>query len=104
MSFDFSTLLAPKHVEVIIQPMLPALPDCIGRRMSESEILELWEERSAIIYEGNVELVSWCQSQEFTAEKTWRYVELVAAAELSIRFGTYVEAVIQPRIRAELPD
>ena len=69
-----------------------------GRRLSKSELIELWEERSAIIYEGNVELVGWCQSQEFTPERTHHYCELCAAADMSMNYGTYVEAVIRLKI------
>lgn len=72
--------------------------EVIGRRMSESEILELWQERACIIHEGNVELVQWCESQEFTPERIWRYCELHAAADMSLNCGTYVEAVIQLKI------
>jgi hypothetical protein len=73
-------------------------PEVIGRRMSESEIIELWEERASIIHEANNELVQWCESQEFTIEQTWRYCELLAAGDMSMNFGTYTEAIIRPRI------
>lgn len=113
MSFDFSTLLAPKRtkpaqpVELVALGPIPGSetptepPEVIGRRMSVSEIIELWQERSCIIHEGNAELVHWCESQGFSPEKTWRYCELLAVGDLSMSFGTYVEAVIRPRITPE---
>jgi hypothetical protein len=86
----------PELVAVIREPP----PEVIGRLMSESEIIELWEERASIIHEANNELVQWCQSQGFTPEKTWRHCELLAASDMSMNYGTYVEAVIRPLIEA----
>jgi hypothetical protein len=106
MSFDFSALLAPKKTKsaepVAVGPMPEPPNEVIGRLMSESEIIELWQERACVIHEGNVELVQWCESQGFTIEKTWRYCELLAAGDLSMSYGTYVEAVINQRITKEV--
>jgi len=73
-------------------------PEVIGRRLSESEILELWEERASIVESDNTELVGWCQSQDFTPERTRHYCELCAAADMSMNYGTYVESIIFKKV------
>ncbi len=83
----------------LLLPELPTIhPEVIGTRLSDESVIELWEERSAIVESDNLELISWCLSQDFSPQRTRRYCELCAAADVSLRYGEYVDEIIQPLV------
>jgi hypothetical protein len=90
------TAIPEASTQLVIEEASPS--DTPTDQLPADAILELWQERACIIDEGNVELVQWCESQGFTPQKTWRYCELLAAGDLSMTYGTYVERVILPRL------
>ncbi len=100
MSFDFGSLTyrKPEPANSIETPACEPSPECIGSRLDADAVLELWQERSVIQETDNGELVRWHHDNERSEAELRRACELVAAADLSIQFGRYVEVVIRPHL------
>lgn len=100
MRFEFTKLKfhRPK-VPVVVpspEPTAEPLPEVIGERLDDDAVIELWEERAAIQESDNVDLIGWHRSVDRSPELLRRNCELLAAADMSMQLGTYVELVIRP--------
>ena len=100
MSFDFAKLRFTKAaVPVVVvtpEPTAESLPEVIGNRLDDDAVIEFWEERAAIQKTDNIDLIRWHQSMGSPPELLRRHCELLAAADMSMQLGTYVEVVIRP--------
>jgi hypothetical protein len=86
-----------------VQPAAEATPEVIEQpveRLPDEKIVELWEERSAIQETDNRELIEWWYSLEHPSMSLRRHCDLIAAADLSMCLGTYIEPIIRPLIEA----
>ena len=84
-----------------VQSAAEATPEVIeqpAEQLPDDKILELWEERSAIQETDNIELLEWWHSQTVPPMSLRRYCDLIAAADLSLSLGPYVEPIIRPLI------
>ena len=99
MSFDFASLVyRPGH-----KPVVQVLSEIVQQpveRLPDEKIVELWEERSAIQETDNRELIEWWYSLEHPSMSLRRHCDLIAAADLSLCLGTYIEPIIRPLIEA----
>lgn len=100
MSFDFGSLTyrKPEPANSIETPACEPFPEYIGTRLDADAVLELWQERSAIQRTDNIELIRWHEDNERSEAELRRACELVAAADLSLSHGRYVEVVIRPHL------
>ena len=78
-------------------PLVIYLPASV---LPDEKIVELWEERSAIQETDNRELIEWWYSLEHPSMSLRRHCDLIAAADLSLCLGTYIEPIIRPLIEA----
>ena len=90
MEFDFRKLKYKPTSETVVDP--PAEPI----ELEPASVVELWQERSAIQETDNLELLEWWNAQESPPFSLRRYCDLIAAADLSLSLGDYVEPIIRP--------
>lgn len=91
----FDLLDGPKVV--FVRPETSA--NVIGINLNDETILELWNERSAILESENRDYADWLDDRgEYDRLLVRRHAELCAAAELSLTYGDYVESVIRPQL------
>ncbi len=91
----FDLLDGPSSIEA---PAWEPFPECIGTRLDADAVLELWQERAAIQETDNAELNHWHHDNQRSETERRRAGELCAAADMSLQFGRYVEAVICPHL------
>lgn len=100
MSFDFGSLMYRRPIgrDQLPKPSSDPSPECIGTRLDTNAVLELWWERSAIQETENRDLIHWHHTNTKSDNELRRACELVAASELSLTRGRYVESIIRPHL------
>ena len=91
MSFDFASLTFRPAAAV------PVVNDA-ELQLSSEAVVELWQERSAIQWTDNIDLIRWYRDNGKSDLELRRACKVCAAADLSLTLGRYVEAFVQSHL------